>query len=86
MLIYVHKEQHVGEILDQFAERYVMIDDKPRILKALPPLLGPRLATVFVCQGHYAHDPGMRADFVPDLTVGGIGDVVAYSAAEFLSE
>src|SRR4051812_1699904 len=86
VLIYVHKEQHVDEILNWFcADRYVLADDKPRILKAMPQLLGSRLVTVFVCQGHYAHDPNMRADFVPDLTLGGIGDMGEYTADEFRS-
>ena len=84
VLIYVHKEQHVDEILSWFcADRYVQIDDKPRILKAMPRLLGSRLVTVFVCQGHYAHDPQMRADFAPDLTLTGIGDILEYGADEF---
>jgi hypothetical protein len=86
VLIYIHKEQHVAEITGQFpADHYVIVDDKPRILKAMPPLFGPRLVTVFVCQGHYAHDPGGRTDFSPALTLGSIRDIHDYPLAEFLS-
>ena len=37
------------------AERYVLVDDKPRILAATKDRLGARLVTVHVCQGKYAH-------------------------------
>lgn len=83
VLIYVHKEEHVDEIRARFPARYyVMVDDKPRILKALPPRFGGDLRTVFVCQGKYARDPQRPADLVPDLTIAGIADLQAYSAEE----
>jgi FMN phosphatase YigB (HAD superfamily) len=83
VLIYVHKEEHVDEIRARFpARNYVMIDDKPRILKALPPRFGGDLRTVFVCQGKYAHDPKRPADLAPDLTIAGIADLQEYSAEE----
>lgn len=84
VLIYVHKEQHVAEIRARFpADHYVLIDDKPRILKVMPGMFGARLTTVLVCQGKYAHDAAARAGLEPDLTVAGIGDLCAYSAQEF---
>jgi hypothetical protein len=39
------------------AKRYVLIDDKERILDAVKKVWGDRLVTVFPRQGHYAHDP-----------------------------
>ena len=84
ILIYIHKEQHVDEIQAQFpAGRYILIDDKPRILKAMPGLFGPRLCTVFVCQGRYAQDPAARAGLNPALTLAHIADLRHYTAADF---
>ncbi|MDQ2809769.1 MAG: HAD family hydrolase [Chloroflexota bacterium] len=84
--IYTHKEQHLSELLADFpAAQYLMVDDKPRIGKAMKPLLGNRLHIVFVCQGKYAYDAAGRTDFQPDLTLAGIADIAAYSAAEFRS-
>jgi FMN phosphatase YigB (HAD superfamily) len=83
VLIYVHKEEHVHEIRVRYpARHYVMVDDKPRILKALPTRFGGDLHTVFVCQGKYARDPQRPADLVPDLTLAGIADLQEYSADE----
>ncbi len=39
------------------ARRYVMVDDKLRILTAMKKVWGDRLTTVFVRQGHYARTP-----------------------------
>jgi len=84
--IYTHKEQHLTELLTDFpAAQYLMVDDKPRIGKAMKPLLGNRLHIVFVCQGKYAYDAAGRADFQPDLTLAGIADIQDYEAAEFRS-
>ena len=83
VLIYVHKEDCVDDIRSQYPGRhYVMIDDKPRILKALPLRFGGDLRTVFVCQGKYARDPQRPADIAPDLTIAGIADLRKYSAEE----
>ncbi|HUS16974.1 MAG TPA: HAD family hydrolase [Chloroflexia bacterium] len=84
VLIYIHKENHVAEIQARFpAGHYLMIDDKPRILKAMPPRFGPRLRTIFICQGKYAHDAEERADLRATLTLASIGDLCAVSAEEF---
>ena len=84
--IYTHKEQHLTELLADFpAAQYLMVDDKPRIGKAMKPLLGNRLHIVFVCQGKYAYDAAGRTDFQPDLTLAGIADICDYEAAEFRS-
>ncbi|MBV9290183.1 MAG: HAD family hydrolase, partial [Hyphomicrobiales bacterium] len=62
ILIYIHKEQELDDV-ERFypAERYVLIDDKLRILAAVKSLWGDRVKTVFPRQGHYANDPGARA-------------------------
>ena len=61
VLIYVHKEQELADV-ERFypARRYVMVDDKLRILQAMKAHWGERVTTVFPRQGHYAldRDPG----------------------------
>jgi len=53
-----------------------MVDDKLRILAAMKRAWGPKLTTVFVRQGHYAHDERALAAFAPaDLTIERIGDL-----------
>src|SRR6185369_8232346 len=57
VLIYVHKEQMLDDVQRRCpAGRYVMVDDKRRILRAMKATWGNRLTTIFVRQGHYAHD------------------------------
>jgi FMN phosphatase YigB (HAD superfamily) len=78
VLIYIHKEQMLDDVERRYpARRYVMVDDKLRILAAMKHVWADRLVTVFVRQGHYASDPGVLADYpAADITVGGIGDLV----------
>jgi FMN phosphatase YigB (HAD superfamily) len=75
VLIFVHKEQMLDEIERRYpARRYVMVDDKLRILAAMKAAWGSRLTTVFVRQGHYAHDPHvLAAEPSADLSVDTIG-------------
>src|SRR5579863_1461615 len=57
VLIYVHKEQMLDDVERRFpAGRYVMVDDKLSMLRAMKETWGSRLTTIFVRQGHYAHD------------------------------
>ena len=54
-----------------------MIDDKLRILAAIKAVWGDRVTTVFVRQGHYAHDPSQVSAYPPaDLTVDTVGDLL----------
>jgi FMN phosphatase YigB (HAD superfamily) len=58
VLIFVHKENALHEIERRCqAQRYVMVDDKMRVLDAMKRQWGERVSTVFVRQGHYAVDP-----------------------------
>jgi FMN phosphatase YigB (HAD superfamily) len=79
VLIYVHKEQMLEDVEQRHpAARYVMVDDKIRILAAMKASWGDRLTTVFVRQGHYARDEALVARFPPaDVTIERIGDVEA---------
>jgi hypothetical protein len=85
VLIYIHKEQELDDVERWYpAKRYVLIDDKLRILAAVKSAWGERVTTVFPRQGHYANDPKALAAYPPaDLHVGGIGDLVAMNRAAF---
>ncbi len=53
-----------------------MIDDKPKLLAAMKLVLGDRLTTVFVRQGHYAIDAvNLTIDPPPDRVIERIGDL-----------
>ncbi|HTT04988.1 MAG TPA: hypothetical protein VMF64_06835 [Steroidobacteraceae bacterium] len=81
VLIYIHKERMLADVQRRYpAERYVLIDDKVRILAAVKSVLGPQLTTVFPRQGHYALDPEQLARYgaAADLTVEHIGELLQY--------
>ena len=88
VLIYVHKEQMLADVAQRYpAERYVMVDDKLRILAAMKNVWHARLTTVFPRQGHYAHDPKNRATYpAADVTVERIGDLLRYDKAALLAQ
>jgi FMN phosphatase YigB (HAD superfamily) len=78
VLIYVHKEEMLDTVAELYpARRYVMIDDKLRILATMKKIWKDRLTTVFPRQGHYALDTAAIAAYPPaDMTVERIGDLV----------
>jgi FMN phosphatase YigB (HAD superfamily) len=85
VLIYIHKE-HELEDVERFypARRYVLIDDKLRILHAVKTVWGERVTTVFPRQGHYALDPAAVAAYPPaDHTLERIGDLVSLKREAF---
>ena len=86
VLIYVHKERMLEAVQRRYpARRYVMVDDKLRILAAMKVVLGNRLTTVFPRQGHYALDPVNLATYPePDITVERIGDLADADVAGLL--
>jgi FMN phosphatase YigB (HAD superfamily) len=77
VLIYIHKEEMLADLQQRYpARRYVMVDDKLRILAAMKAILRHRLTTVFPRQGHYALDPHNLAAYPPaDLAIDGIGEL-----------
>jgi FMN phosphatase YigB (HAD superfamily) len=85
ILIYIHKEEELSDVERMYpAERYVLIDDKLRILAAVKAIWGDRVTTVFPRQGHYATDPKALATYPPaDVQVERIGDLVALDRAAF---
>ncbi len=83
ILIFIHKEEELDDVERLYpAGRYVLIDDKLRILAAVKKVWGDRVVTVFPRQGHYANDPSALADNPPaDVTLERIGDLVALDRA-----
>ena len=85
VLIYVHKERMLADVERLFpARRYVMVDDKLRILTAIKAVWGERVTTVFVRQGHYANDPQNGARYpAADASIGRIGELLRRDLTRF---
>lgn len=84
VLLYVHKQQHLDEMMKLYpADHYAMIDDKSQILADSKAIMGDLLTTVFVKQGKYASEE-LPANFRPDISVLHIGDLRTYTAEQFL--
>jgi FMN phosphatase YigB (HAD superfamily) len=86
VLIHIHKERMLDSVQRCYpARRYVMVDDKLRILRAMKDLWRERLVTVFPRQGHYAHDPTQLARYgAADISVERIGDLLELDIAPWL--
>ncbi len=83
VLIYIHKEDHLDEVAHaQPADHTVLVDDKARILANVKRILGERVTTVHVLQGHYAHEAAPD-DFTPDIEVQDIGGLRGMDADRF---
>jgi FMN phosphatase YigB (HAD superfamily) len=84
VLIYVHKERELADVETRYpADHYVLIDDKLRILDAVKKLWKSRVTTVFVRQGHYAHDTKTLAQYpAADISINRIGDLLDHDFAE----
>jgi hypothetical protein len=78
VLIYIHKEQELGDVRRRYpARRYVLVDDKLGILAAVKDVWGDAVTTVFPKQGHYAHDPDILARYpAADVSVDRIGELL----------
>jgi FMN phosphatase YigB (HAD superfamily) len=87
VLIYIHKEEALDDVERRYpARRYVLVDDKLRILAAVKKVWGDRVTTVFVRQGKFAHDPKVVASYPPaDLTVERIGELLGYDLPAILA-
>jgi FMN phosphatase YigB (HAD superfamily) len=85
VLIYIHKELELEDVVRRYpAERYILVDDKPRILAAVKRTWGERVTTVFVRQGQYARDGAAVAAASPDVTVEHIADLLRYDLGALL--
>jgi FMN phosphatase YigB (HAD superfamily) len=85
VLIYLHKQRALEAMQRRYpAAHYVMIDDKPQLLAAMKRVLGARLTTVFVRQGHYALESADTAiDPPPDLCIERIGELIDLDLSYF---
>jgi FMN phosphatase YigB (HAD superfamily) len=81
VLIWIHKEHMLSEVERRYpARHYVMVDDKSRILSAVKETWDSRVTTVFVRQGHYAHDRDIVADEPPaDASIDGIAELMDWN-------
>jgi FMN phosphatase YigB (HAD superfamily) len=85
VLVYVHKELELDDVERRYpAARYVLVDDKLRILSAAKGFWGKRVTTVLPLQGQFATDPEIAAAHpAADVTVEGIGDLLAFDLSRF---
>jgi FMN phosphatase YigB (HAD superfamily) len=78
VLVYVHKELSLDDVERRYpAERYVLVDDKLRILTAAKEHWGERVTTVLPLQGQFANDREIAAAHpAADVTVAEIADLI----------
>jgi len=87
VLIYIHKEEQLADVEARFpASRYVLVDDKLRILTSVKQQWGERVTTVFPRQGHYAADPAIADLPDPDVSLACIGDLLNHDPASLVGE
>lgn len=85
LLIYTHKETCFDDVMRRLpGDHYVLVDDKERLLALAKDVLGSKLTTVWVKQGHYAHDPAQYRKPDPDITIESIGDICGLGKSDFL--
>lgn len=85
VLIYLHKQHMLEAVQRRFpARHYVMVDDKPRLLAAMKTVMGERLTTVFVRQGHYASESaGHVIAPAPDVAIDRIDALAGFDLQAF---
>lgn len=83
IFITVHKERELARVMAALpAARYVLVDDKPRILATVKAAVGDRVFTLHVYQGRYAHADEHRARPFPDRTVDSIAAIAQLAREE----
>ncbi len=78
VMICVHKDKEVAEIERRYpAHRYVVVDDKIRLLTAFKKIWGDRVTTVFPRQGQFGLDQAVIAENPPaDVTIDRIAELL----------
>jgi FMN phosphatase YigB (HAD superfamily) len=86
VLIYIHKETMLATVQRLYpARRYVMVDDKLRLLTEIKKAWDERVVTVFVRQGHYALDPAAVGRYpAADVTVERIAELLELDPESWL--
>lgn len=75
VLVFDRKLEHLDELQAAFpADHYVLVEDKPDILARVKQALGPRVTTVLVRQGKYAH-AALTEKPAPDVMFESIADL-----------
>ncbi len=87
VLICLHKQDALEFVQRSYpAVHYVVVDDKPALLGAMKLVMGRRLTTVWVRQGHYARDANSApVRPAPDLAIDNIAALVDLEPEVFLS-
>jgi len=86
VLIYIHKERELDDVERRYpADRYVVVDDKLRILTAVKAVWGERVTTIFPRQGHYAHAPDVATLPPADVTIDRIGELLRWDLTALLA-
>ncbi len=85
--IHIHKQGALQAVQQRYpAAHYVMVDDKPQLLAAMKQVLGARMTTVFVRQGHYAlASADTVIDPAPDLRIERIDQLIGLDPSHFTS-
>ena len=87
VLIYIHKEEELDDVERRYpAVRYVLVDDKPRILAAVKKVWGDRVTTILPRQGQFALAADAASYPAADLTVERIGDLADYDLPALLAD
>jgi FMN phosphatase YigB (HAD superfamily) len=76
VLVTVHKQRTLDAVQEAYpASHYVMVDDKPFLLAEIKAVLGDRVTTVFVQQGHYARAGMERTAPAADVMLASIAEL-----------
>jgi FMN phosphatase YigB (HAD superfamily) len=85
VLIYTHKDECFEDVMRRLPGRhYVLVEDKERLLAAAKEFMGDEVTTVWVKQGHYAHDPKHYRKPDPDIVLEKIGDLQGMGKEDFV--
>jgi hypothetical protein len=85
VLIYVHKEQNMGDVQRRCrASHYALVDDKPRVHVGTKRAMGAKVTTVMVMQGKYADALRERDRRAIDIVLPGIGGLLNLSASDLM--
>lgn len=78
VLVTVHKQRTLDAVQQAYpAPHYVVVDDKPFLLAEIKAVLGDRVTTVFVRQGHHAREGMERQAPAADATLASIAGLAA---------
>jgi FMN phosphatase YigB (HAD superfamily) len=75
VVVVEHKERRMPEVAAAYpAARYLLVDDKPALLRAMAAALPAPATTIWVRKGHYAAN-APAADWRPDVALDAIGEL-----------